>query len=130
VDELLRIVGSGLVASVILAFLRREAPSIGVQAAMAFVVLVLLVLLRPLADVLEVFRRLAEGAGVRPVYLALVLRAIGIAYLTSIGASLCRDAGEEAVAAVVELAGKGFILLLSVPVVAAVLEALIRLLPG
>lgn len=129
-DELARIVGIGLVTSVLLAFLRKEMPPIAVQAAMAFVVLSLLFLMRPLSDVFHAFYRLAEGAEVRSVYLALVLRAIGIAYLTSIGASLCRDAGEEAIGSVVELAGKVFILLLAVPVIAAILEALVRLLPG
>lgn len=129
-DELLRIAGIGLVTSVLLVFLRREAPPIGVQAAMAFAVLALLLLTRPLGDVFEAFRQLAEGAQVRPVYLHLVLRAIGIAYLTAIGASLCRDAGEEAIGAVVELAGKVFILLLALPVIAAILDALLRLLPA
>src|SRR5690606_10018161 len=122
--------GLAIAVSVMLAFLRKEMPPIGAQVAMAFVVVALLYLMRPLVEMVDVFVELAGNANVRPVYLIVVLKAVGIAYITSIGAELSRSAGEGAIGAIVELAGKVFILSLAVPVVAALLDVLVRLLPG
>ena len=128
--EIVGIVASRGGAQRLLVHLRREMASIGAQVALAFVIVALLALMGPLRQVIDAFWELARGAEVRPVYVSLVLKAIGIAYITSIGAELSRDAGEEAVGAVVELAGKISILLLALPVVAAILDVLVRLLPG
>lgn len=128
--DVMRIVGLGLVVSFLLVFLRKEVPAFGAQVAVAFVVVTLLILIGPLRQVVQSFVDLAEKAGVRTVYMALVLKAIAIAYITSIGAQLSRDVGENAVGDVVELTGKVFILILAVPVIAAILNALVDLLPG
>ncbi len=127
---MMRVVGLGIVVSVLLTVIRKDIPPIGAQVAAAFVVTALLMLMEPLAGVVRAFAELASGAGVRTVYLALVLKAVAIAFITSVGAELSRDAGEAAIGSVVELTGKVFILLLAVPVIAAILDALVSLLPG
>lgn len=129
-SDVVRVVGLGIVASVLLTLLRKDVPSLGVQVAAAFVVITLLMLMEPLGSVVRAFVDLANGAQVRGVYLALVLKAVAIAFVTSVGAELSRDAGEHAIGAVVELTGKVFILILAVPVIAAILDALVELLPG
>lgn len=130
VSDIAGVVAAAVAISAFLAFLRREMAPIGAQVALAFVLVALLSLLEPTRRLLDAFWELSREAGVRPLYVSVVLKAIGIAYVTSIGASLCRDAGEDAVGAVVELAGKVSILILALPVVAAILDALVRLLPG
>lgn len=128
--DVVRIVALGLVVSALLVFLRREQPAFGAQVAIVFVVIALAALLGPLRQVVLAFVELAREAEVRGVYLDLVLRAVAIAYIASLGAQLSRDAGEEAIGDVVELAGKVSILMLAVPVIAAILNALVGLLPG
>lgn len=128
--DIVRIVGIAIVVSVLLSILRKDAAPIGAQLAIAFVVLVLLFLMEPLGRVIRSFGDLAQGAGVRSVYLALVLKAVAIAFITSLGAELAKDAGENSVGATVEMTGKVFILLLAVPVITALLDALAALLPG
>jgi stage III sporulation protein AD len=58
-----------------------------------------------------------------------LLKVLGIAYLTTIGASLTADLGETALAAKVELAGKLLILVLAVPVLSGIMALLLKLLP-
>lgn len=129
-SEVARVVGLGIVVSVLLTLLRKEIPPLGVQVAAAFVGAALLMLMEPLGSVVRAFGELAAGAQIRTVYLALVMKAVAIAFVTSIGAELSRDAGEGAIGSIVELTGKVFILLLGVPVIAAILDALVGLLPG
>jgi stage III sporulation protein AD len=63
-----------------------------------------------------------------PVYFSTVLKVVGIAYLTGFGAEVCRDAGERATAGKLELAGKIIILITALPVLIAVLETVSRFL--
>lgn len=48
-------------------------------------------------------------------YLTLMLKALGICYLTQLAADICRDSGEGTLAVQAELAGKTALLLISLP---------------
>lgn len=60
----------------------------------------------------------------------ILLRALGLAFLTECAAAVCRDCGEGTLATWVELGGKLEILLLSFPLIRTVLEAVSGLLGG
>ncbi len=55
-------------------------------------------------------------------YLGLLLKAVGITYVCEFCASICRDAGYGAVAGQIEIFGKLSVLLMGLPVLAAVIE--------
>lgn len=59
-----------------------------------------------------------------------ILKIIGIAYIAELGANLTKEAGLSAVAKNIELAGKVFIILLAVPIITAVVEAILNFLPS
>lgn len=54
-------------------------------------------------------------------YVKVMMKSLGIALVTSSSADICRDCGEGAVASKVELVGKCSILLVSLPLVRAIL---------
>ena len=55
-------------------------------------------------------------------YSELILKSLGIAVLTHLASSICRDCGETGLAGVVEFAGKAEILLLSLPMIERLLK--------
>lgn len=55
-------------------------------------------------------------------YVELILKALGIAVLTHIASSICRDCGESGLAGAVEFAGKAEIILLSLPMIEKLLK--------
>ena len=59
---------------------------------------------------------------------ALLLKALGVAFLTETAASVCRDSGETGLATWVETAGKLEILLLSFPLIRTVMDTVTELL--
>lgn len=79
--------------------------------------------LKNLLEGLAVFREKLAGTGDFP---ELLLKAIGCTFVTSFAANLCRDAGYGGLAVQMETVGKVYLLLLSLPVV----TALLRLLEG
>lgn len=127
--HILQIVGFALVAAVLTVVVRRLRPELGLLLSLAAGAVILLLVLPSLLSVFQRLRYLSAAAQVNLRYLDTVLKIVGVAYLTEFGAQICRDAGEGALAAKVELAGKVLILLLSVPILNAILDLLIKLLP-
>ena len=66
-----------------------------------------------LSPLLAYFQRLT--ASVDTAYVAILLRALGVAFLTHYAAEVCRECGEGGMAGSVELVGKIEILLLCLP---------------
>ncbi len=56
-----------------------------------------------------------------------VLQVLGVAFLTQICASACRDCGEATMAYYVELGGKGEMLVLSLPLIKEIIDTAIKL---
>lgn len=124
-----RIAGVGLVVAIWLVLLRGRLPEFAFLMMLGFVAVALMTVLQPLSGVVATFGRLNRAAGSEGAYFAVVLKAVGIAYVAGFAAQLCRDAGQDAVAMTVELAGKVAILVVALPVFVALLDTLWRLLP-
>ena len=125
-----QVVGIALVASVLLVLLRQARPEWAVLISIVTAVAVFLLLVDDMAAVIRIIEQVAGRADLDTRYVDTLLKIVGVAYLAEFGAQLCRDAGESALAAKVELAGKVVILLLAVPILMAVLELLVGLLPA
>ena len=127
--EVMQLVGLGLVASILVVILRDQRPEIALLLSIVVGVLVFLFMVDRLAAVLNVLRDLAVRADLNLAYLGTVLKIVGIAYIVGFGAQISRDAGEGAIANKIEFGGKILILVLAVPVMVAVLQAIIQILP-
>ncbi len=126
--EVVQVVGLALVAVTLLAVIRPQRPELAVLLSLAAGAALLALVLARVGAVLDLLRQVALKANVNFQYLTLVLKIIGVAYLAELGAQVARDAGEGAVAAKVELAGKVIILALAVPIFAAVMELMLKML--
>lgn len=62
-------------------------------------------------------------------YVKTILKVIGIAYIAEFTAQISKDAGFGSMAAKVELAGKIIILAMAVPILTALVETIIGLMP-
>lgn len=60
-------------------------------------------------------------------YIKLVIKMIGVTYLSEFASSLCKDAGYSAVAGQIELVGKLTILTIGMPIVLALFEMMVTL---
>lgn len=127
--EIIQIVGFGLIATILILVLKQKASSIAFTLSMLAGTVIFLLLLDKIAAVMTVLQKLAMQAQVDPVFLTMILKIIGIAYITEFGAQVVRDAGEGAIAAKIELAGKILILVLAVPILQVIIETVVRVLP-
>ena len=124
-----QIVGLGLIAAVLLVVVRQQRPELALLLSVAAGGVIFLLILTQVGRVTEVLDRLATAARVDRLYLGTLLKIIGVSYLAEFGSQVCRDAGEQAVAARVEMAAKILIVVLALPIVVAVVDTVMRLLP-
>ena len=83
-------------------------------------VLFSLAILTSLSPLIRQLSDLCQGEAAQ--YVEVLFKALGIAVLTQICSSICRDAGENTIAEGVELTGKVELLLLSLPLISQILS--------
>ena len=71
--------------------------------------------------------RLEKLLSVDMEYIALLMKMIGVTYLSEFASAICRDAGYSAVAGQIELVGKLTILTIGMPIVFALFELMVAM---
>ncbi|GEA15972.1 stage III sporulation protein AD [Moorella sp. E308F] len=128
--EIFQIVGLALTATLIIVMVRQaRGADTALLISLVTGAIIFLLLLDRIGTVVKVLADLSARAGINQFYLDTILKIIGIAYVAEFGSQVCRDAGENAIAGKVELAAKVLIMVLAIPIIVAILESIIRLLP-
>jgi stage III sporulation protein AD len=121
--EWARIGGIATVGLAALLILRAYKPEWASLLRMAVTVVALGLTLTLAATVLSYVTELASATGaLEGEGWPILLKALGVAFLTETAASVCRDSGETGLATWVETAGKLEILLLSFPLIRTVMD--------
>ena len=127
--EIIQIIGLGFVVTLLILIIKQQRPEIAVQLSLALATIIFLMVLSKINVVLNLFRDMAAKANISSMYHNTILKIIGIAYVTEFGAQVCRDAGEGAVAGKIEFAGKVLVMVMAIPIIALVLDTIVRLIP-
>ena len=116
-----------VIGALLAVVVRRGSPESALLLTLAAVVTVLLFLIGPLEELMAFLTELGERSGVSASLFVPLYKTVGIALVVKVGSSLCRDAGESALAAAVETAGSICALRVALPLLRAVLELLVEL---
>lgn len=127
--EILQILGLGFIVVLLILIVKQQRPEFAVQLTIALGAIVFLMMLGKISVVINLFTDIADKAKISHIYFNTILKIIGIAYITEFGAQVCRDAGEGAVGAKIEFAGKIMIIVMAVPIIALVLDTISKLIP-
>ena len=74
--------------------------------------------------------RLTAYVSVNISYIDVILKMIGIAYICRFSSDICKDAGCNAMASQVEMAGKITLILLSMPILMGVIDLVVTIVEG
>ncbi|WP_047979946.1 stage III sporulation protein AD [Ornithinibacillus contaminans] len=128
--DIVQIVTLGIIASILYIVLKDMRGPFAFLIVLITGIAVFLAIVNQIGAVISLIESLGQKASINGMYLETILKIIGIAYITELGASITKDAGLAAVASKIELAGKIFILLLAIPIITAVVEAILNFLPS
>jgi stage III sporulation protein AD len=121
--EIIKILGVAFVTAIVSVLLRSTKPELSFAVTITGVLVILLFLAERIQTTLTAFTAIADIAGVENGLLKLLLKIIGVGYITEFGAGILNDFGSNAVADKVVLGGKIIIIALSLPII----ENLLRL---
>ncbi|MBP1969717.1 stage III sporulation protein AD [Virgibacillus natechei] len=127
--DILQIVTLGIIATILYIILKDLNASFAFFLILITGIIIIFVVIQQIGTIIQLVDSLGKRANIDGMYLETILKIIGIAYIAEIGASITRDAGLSSVASNIELAGKIFILLHAVPIITALIEAIISFLP-
>lgn len=127
--DIIKIIGVGFIAVIIAIILKQYKPEYAIYVSILAGGLILLFSMDKLAGIINLLNNLASSSALNSQFLAILIKITGIAFLTEYAVSVCKDAGETAIASKVDLGGKVIIIAISVPIISALLETIIKILP-
>ncbi|MBE6989382.1 MAG: stage III sporulation protein AD [Ruminococcaceae bacterium] len=123
-EEVMRIAAVCVIGAVGAVFLKRTSPEIGLLLVLAICAAAAAALLGPAAEVLDLLRQMMIWSGMSEEIFVPLLKTLGIALICRVSTELCRDAGQSAMATLVEMGGALGAVLVAVPLLRAVWETL------
>ena len=127
--DIIKIVGIGLIALIIIVIIKQYRPEFALYVSLMAGVLIIVFILDKMGAIIELLTNLSNKTAINNEFLVLLIKITGIAFLTEFAVSICKDSGETAVANKVDLGGKVIIISMSIPIIASLLETIIRILP-
>lgn len=127
--EIWQVVGLALIVTMVCVVLKQIRPEIALQLSILAGASIFILILNKIRVITDLLQNLADQANISSYYLLIVLKIVGVAYLAEFGAQICRDAGEGALATKIEVAAKVGVIILALPIIVAITESLVRLVP-
>lgn len=127
--DIVKIIGIGLISLIIIMILKQYKPEFTIYVSMIAGVLIITLCLDKLTGIINILTTLSNKTGINSEYLKILLKITGIAILTEFAVSICNDAGESAIATKIDLGGKIIIVSISIPIIVALLELIVKILP-
>lgn len=126
--DIFKIILIALLATVMILIIKQTRPELAVMVSVITVTILFLFSIDKIGQVIELLRRLSESAGLPAEFLSIILKIVGIAYITEFGANICKDVGESAIASKVQFAGKCIIIVLGIGIIGNFVETILGIL--
>ena len=126
---IIKIIGIALIALIIIILLKQYRPEFAIYISLLTGVLILLLVMDQLSQIISLLQSLATKASINSTFLGLLIKITGIAFLAEFAVSICKDAGEGAIASKIEIGSKIIIIAMSIPIISSLLEIILKILP-
>ncbi len=127
--EIMQIVGLGLVATILIVILKETKPEFAILLSIVTGVIIFTMIVPQLVYVVDTISSLSSRANVDISYFNTIVKIIGMAYLVEFASQISRDAGQDSIAMKIELGGKVLIMVLAIPILLALMDLILKILP-
>ena len=127
--DVVKIIGVGFIGLIIIMILKQYKPEFAIYVSLLAGTLIFFMVADKLSGIVGLLENLASKANINSTFLMILLKITGIAILTEYAVSVCKDAGESAIASKVDLGGKVCIVAISIPIISSLLETVVKILP-
>ena len=127
--DIIKIVGIALIALVIIILLKQYKPEFAIYISILTGILILILVMDKLSGIINLIKSIVNQSYVNTEFVTLLIKITGIAFLSEFAVSICKDAGEGAIASKIEIGTKIIIISMSIPIISSLLEIILEVLP-
>ncbi|EGT3615737.1 stage III sporulation protein AD [Clostridium perfringens] len=126
-DVLIQVVGFSLITLFLYLFLKETKGTFAVMLLLAAGIIIFLFVMPYVNEIISFMQNIAKESGMDSSYIAIVMKIIAIAYLSTFCSYICNDAGVTVLGKKVEFTGKIMILLLAIPIMVNILNSILSI---
>ena len=126
-DEVIKIIGIGLISLIIIIIIKQYKPEFAIYISIIAGVIILFVIMDKLGGIISLLKNISSKSGINSGFLELLLKITGISFLAEFAINLCKDSGEGAIASKIEIGSKVIIVSMSIPIISSLLEVILKL---
>ena len=119
-----QIIAFAFVATLMTLILKQYRPEFATMLSIIAGIVILFFVISKISLIIDLLENLIDSIGINKEFFVILLKITGIAYLIEFASNICKDAGENAIASKVELAGKVLIVTLSIPIISTLIETI------
>jgi len=124
------ICGLCIVCAIISLTLKRYNPEISLLVSVTAGVIAAIAMLNQITPAISQIKNILSLANLNNTYSLILFKSLGICFLCQFASDSCEDAGEKALAAKIQLAGKISVVVLSLPLIEEIANTAIKLIKG
>lgn len=128
-DDVIKIIGIGLLALILIVVIKQYRPEFAIYISIIAGIIIFFFAMDKLTNIINLLKDICNQAGVNNKYLGILIKMTGIAFLAEYAISICKDAGESSLASKVELGSKAIVISMSIPIIHNLLEIILNLMP-
>lgn len=123
-EVIFKIIGLALVIVVAVIVVKQTKPELALLVGLAGSVVMFFYIIDMLEQAFGVFSFILESTKLDAELFVVLLKIVGIGYLTEFAANICNDSGNSSIASKIMLAGKLAIFILAIPIIKNIIEIL------
>lgn len=127
--EVIKLIGISMISMTICLIIRKKRPEIANFIAIITGTTIFLSVLYKLNFIMESINNLAAKVNIPNMYITLIIKLIGIAYLMEFAIQVCKDAKEDSIASTLEFGGKVIVMTMSFPILLSIVEMVLNIIP-
>ena len=116
-------------ALIIIIIIKQYRPEFTMYVSLIAGAMILVLVFSKVSAIIDLLTNIASKTSINNEFLSLLIKITGIAVLTEFAVSVCKDSGESAIASKIDMGGKVVIISMSIPIIAGLLETIIKILP-
>ena len=109
--------------------MKSNKPEFAILVSIVTGIIIFSMILSKLVFVVDTINSLSNKVDVNISYFNTILKIIGMAYIVEFASQISRDAGQDSIAMKIELGGKVMIMVLALPILLALMDLIIKILP-
>ena len=128
-SDVMQLVGIAIISTILCMVIKKDRPEMAMFIGVLTGIMILLSVTYKLNFIIDSINDLAHKANIPAMYISLIIKLIGIAYLMEFAIQICKDCGEGNIASKLEFGGKIIVMTMSFPILVSIIDMILNIIP-